>query len=98
MSYYFHPLARQELLDAIKYYNKCGSGLGYIFMEEVQAAIDRIIRFPKAWTMLSKDTRRCLTRRFPYGVIYQELDGDIQIVAIMHLKREPGYWEDRIDS
>jgi plasmid stabilization system protein ParE len=97
MNYFFHPEARQELLDAIKYYNECGSGLGYIFMEEVQAAIDRIIRFPKAWAKLSKNTRRCLTRRFPYGVIYQELNGYILIVAIMHSKRKPGYWEDRID-
>jgi len=97
MNYFFHPDARQELLDAIKYYNECGSGLGYVFMEEVQTAIDRIMRFPKAWTKLSKNTRRCLTRRFPYGVIYQELNGDIQIVAVMHLKREPGYWIKRID-
>jgi plasmid stabilization system protein ParE len=96
MNYSFHPQARQELVEAINYYNECGSGLGYIFMEEVQASIDRIIRHPKAWSKLSKNTRRCLTRRFPYGVIYQEIDGDILIIAIMHSKRKPGYWEDRI--
>ena len=53
MKYFFHPEARRELLDAIKYYNECGSALGYIFMEKVQAAIDRIIRFSKAWAKLS---------------------------------------------
>jgi len=98
MNYYFHPEARQELKGAINYYNECGSGLGYIFMDEVQASIERIIRHPKAWTKLSKNTRRCLTRRFPYGVIYQEINADILIIAIMHLKRKPGYWEDRIDT
>ena len=105
MNYSFHPQARQELVEAINYYNECGSGLGYIFMEEVQASIDRIMRHPAGlsnsaiaddWSKLSKNTRRCLTRRFPYGVIYQEIDGDILIIAIMHSKRKPGYWEDRI--
>jgi len=29
-------------------------------------------------------------------MIYQEIDGDILIIAIMHYKRKHGYWEDRI--
>ena len=88
MNYSFHPQAKQELVGAINYYNECGSGLGYIFMEEVQASIDRIIRHPKAWSKLSKNTRRCLTRRFPYGVIYQEIDGDILIISHNALKKK----------
>ena len=98
MKYFFHPEAKEELKRAINYYNECGSGLGYIFQEEVQNTIKRIIKFPEAWTVLSKNTRRCLTRRFPYGIIYQILeDKCILIVAVMHLNREPGYWEDRIE-
>jgi hypothetical protein len=97
MKYFFHPAAKKELLDAIKYYNKCRSGLGYMFMEEVQYSIDRIIKFPKTWSKLSKNTRQCLTRRFPYGIIYQETEEGILIVAVMHLHREPGYWEKRVN-
>jgi hypothetical protein len=44
MNYFFHPEAKKELLEAIKYYNECGSGLGYIFMEEAEATIDRVIK------------------------------------------------------
>ncbi len=98
MKHSFHPEAKKELKEAVKYYNECGSGLGYIFLEEVQTTIKRIIQFPESWSPLSKNTRRCLTRRFPYGIIYQILeDKSILIVAVMHLNREPGYWEDRID-
>ncbi len=97
MNYFFHPEAKKELKDAVKYYNECGSGLGYVFMEEVKTTINRIIHYPRSWTALSKNTRRCLTRRFPYGVIYREMDKGILIVAVMHMKREPGYWMNRLD-
>ncbi|NIM18536.1 MAG: type II toxin-antitoxin system RelE/ParE family toxin [Candidatus Aminicenantes bacterium] len=97
MKYFFHPEAKKELVEAINYYNKCGTGLGYIFMDEVQATIDRILQFPKAWSKLTKNTRRCITRRFPYGVIYQEREDDILIISIMHMNRKPGYWEDRVE-
>jgi plasmid stabilization system protein ParE len=96
MKYFFHPGAKKELVEAINYYNKCGIGLGYIFMDEVQATIDRILQFPKAWSKLSKNTRRCITRRFPYEVIYQDREDDIVIISIMHMKRKPGYWENRV--
>jgi len=40
--------------------------------------------------------RRCLLRRFPYGLIYHEELGDILIVAMAHLHRQPEYWRDRL--
>jgi len=97
MNFFFHPEARKELISAVKYYNECSSGLGSIFLEEVNAAINRIMQFPKFWSKLSKNTRRCLTHRFPYGIIYQETGNGILIVAIMHMKRESSYWKDRLE-
>jgi plasmid stabilization system protein ParE len=95
MKYFFHPAAKKELVDAVKYYNECGSGLGYIFMDEVETTIRRIMQHPKAWSKISKNARRCLTRRFPYGIIYQEVEKNILVIAVMHLKREPDYWKSR---
>jgi hypothetical protein len=40
--------------------------------------------------------RRCLARRFPYGVLYFMEQGDILILAVMHLHRSPDYWKARI--
>jgi plasmid stabilization system protein ParE len=31
-------------------------------------------------------------QRFPYLVFYRELDDRIEVVAIAHGAREPGYW------
>jgi hypothetical protein len=34
-------------------------------------------------------------KRFPYLVFYRILDADIEIVAVAHEKRRPGYWTNR---
>lgn len=92
MSFSFYSEAEKELNEAIDYYNERQSGLGVDFVEEVYAAIENIISFPYAWAALSKNTRRCLVNRFPYGIIYQIKQDEILIIAVMQLNREPGYW------
>ena len=95
MKFSFHPEAEEELNYAVDYYNDCQPLLGLDFLEEVYATIQIILLYPKAWTSLSKNTRRCIVNRFPYGVIYQIVDDEIYIIAIMPLNRMPGYWQDR---
>ena len=71
MRFKFHPAADAELDVAVEYYERCQSGLGLEFAEEVYATIARIIEYPEVWSPLSRNTRRCLTNRFPYGIIYR---------------------------
>jgi hypothetical protein len=63
--------AEQELADAVDYYNKQCPGLGFEFAAEVKSTLTRIIFFPEAWPHFSQRSRRCMTNRFPYGVLYQ---------------------------
>jgi plasmid stabilization system protein ParE len=95
LKYSFHPAAEKELNDAVDYYNDCKRGLGLEFAKEIYRTIQNILSFPDAWASLSVNTRRCLTNRFPYGVIYQATDEEIFIVAVMQLNREPEYWKGR---
>jgi len=97
MEIQFLEVAQSELDEAISYYNFESPGLGEEFLIEIVKTLDRIKQFPHAWQPFSLDTRRCLTRRFPYGVIYQILEDKIQIVAVANLHRNPAYWQDRID-
>lgn len=92
----FLSIAEIELNEAVDYYNKQSEGLGFELAYEVQKTIERIIRFPEAWTRLSKRTRKCRCKRFPYGVVYHQKGDLILILAIMHLHRKPNYWKDRI--
>ncbi len=96
MTFFFHPAARIELNQAVDYYEDCEAGLGYEFLEEIYATIARIMQYPKAWSSISHRTRRCLTKRFPYGVIYQVTEEHVRIIAVAHSHRRPGYWRNRI--
>ncbi|MBI1821974.1 MAG: type II toxin-antitoxin system RelE/ParE family toxin [Nitrospirae bacterium] len=95
MKFYFHPDAEAELDRTIEYYEQCQRGLGLIFAEEVYATIARIIEYPDAWSILSKNSRRCFVTRFPYGVVYQIKSSALRITAVAHLNRRPGYWKKR---
>ena len=95
MNYTFHPEAVNELVNSIRYYEEHQPKLGLKFLEEVYSSILRITEFPTSYPMYSKNTRKCLTSKFPYSVIYQIRKEEIFIVAITHLARKPGYWKDR---
>jgi hypothetical protein len=88
--------ARAEFAEAIAFYEDRQAGLGREFAEEIKRTVQRVIDYPARWPKLSKNTRRCRTQRFPYGVVYQIAGEDILVVAIMHLQRRPGYWKDRL--
>ncbi len=94
----FLQVAKIELDGGVDYYNRESPGLGYEFLWEVFSAIDRIKQFPQAWQIFHENARRCLVRRFPYGVIYIQEDDLVLILAIAHLHREPGYWIDRLSG
>jgi plasmid stabilization system protein ParE len=97
MRYYFHPSAEEEFDNAVEYYEQRQIGLGLEFAEEVYAAIKRIIEFPEAWAVMSKNTRRCLTNRFPFALIYQVKNSALHIIAVANLHRQPGYWRGRLE-
>jgi hypothetical protein len=96
MKFYFHEDAEFEFDKSIEYYEGCRTGLGLEFAQEVYAAIERIKRFPDAWSPMSKNTRRCLVNRFPFGIIYQVKSGLLRIIAVADLRQRPGYWKDRV--
>lgn len=92
----FLSVAENELEDAIVYYEGKEEALGIRFLTEINNCLDRIQQYPHAWFQFSKNTKRCRTKAFPYGVIYQIEEPEIVIVAVASLLKDPGYWKDRI--
>jgi hypothetical protein len=98
MRFLFHPAADKEFDMAVGYYESCQPGLGLEFAEEVYATIVRITEYPEVWSPMSKNTRRCLTNRFPYGLIYRIINNNLHIIAVANLHRRPDYWKERVVS
>jgi plasmid stabilization system protein ParE len=89
----FTSAAETELGEAVAFYEAAENGLGARFLDEVEAAVTRILANPEAWASMSPRTGRCRTHRFPFGLFYQIRTDEILIVAVMDLRRDPRRWE-----
>jgi hypothetical protein len=88
--------AEGELDEAVAHYNGLAPGLGTELAMEVRQGLKRIAEFPDAWHKLGPRVRRYRLKRFPYGIVYAALPSEIAVVAIMNLRRKPGYWKRRL--
>jgi len=66
------------------------------FAAAVNRAMDMIVEAPQRWPTSCNGTRRFLLQKFPFAIVYRELPTVIQMVAIAHTRRKPGYWKQRI--
>lgn len=92
----FHPEAVAELQFAAAFFESQRPGLGMRFIEAMQGTVAHIAESPNAGRLIDERVRRCLTRVFPYGVLYSVEADSIHILAVAHLAREPGYWKARL--
>jgi toxin ParE1/3/4 len=91
----FHPEALAEAEAAAAWYADRSKRAAEIFISEIDRAISSIREAPNRWLIYIGGTRRFLLRRFPFSVVYRETADQIQIVAIAHARRRPGYWKGR---
>jgi plasmid stabilization system protein ParE len=89
-------IAEAEIAEALLYYDQQSSGLGAELLLEYDAAVKRITTQPEAWRQIGPNSRRCLLRRFPYGVVYSVERDNVIVTAVMALRRDPNHWDDRI--
>ncbi|MGD1007790.1 MAG: type II toxin-antitoxin system RelE/ParE family toxin [Ignavibacteriaceae bacterium] len=97
MIFTFHPEAINKLEQAVDFYETQQQKLGVEFLQEIYSTIRRIIKFPTAFSKQSENTRKCITNKLPFIVIYQIKKDEIFIAAIAHLFRKPGYRKKRLN-
>lgn len=54
------------------------------FVAELDLAVARIEEAPRSWPHHLAATRRYLLRRFPFFVVFREVDDRVQILAVAH--------------
>ena len=91
----FHPLAADEAEAAERWYQERNQTAATRFRLELDRAVALIAERPEAAPPYVGNTRRFLLRRFPFFVVYRVHDGHIQVVAVAHGRRRPGYWVQR---
>jgi hypothetical protein len=98
MTVVFHPEALAELRAAAVHYSGIDPKLGGDFTDKVDRALDLMESHPEVFPKIDEHVRRCLTRRFPFGILYSVETERIFILAVMHCARRPGYWKHRPSS
>ena len=93
MTVHLRPAAAADVEDAALWYDGRQSGLGAQFLAEVSSSLIRISDNPRQFAILHRETRRCLLRRFPYGLYFRMSGEDIVVVACFHASRDPRRWQ-----
>jgi plasmid stabilization system protein ParE len=88
--------AREEFLEAVAFYEREARGLGAEFIGEFERALELIATNPHLGPHFEAETRRKLLRRFPFQIIYEVGPDELLVVAVAHLSRRPGYWQERL--
>ena len=89
--------ASDEFVEAVLWYEQRRPLLGAEFFDAVAAVIDLIRAHPEIGTASTFGTaiRQVRVRKFPYKVVYRNQQDGIEIIAVAHGKRRPGYWKGR---
>ena len=96
MKVVLHPQADAEFLLAQQRYTDASPLLGRRFYDEITSVFRRIIEHPLRYKQFDPPARRLFANGFPYAVIYVAKPDATWIIAVMHVRREPGYWKERI--
>ena len=92
------PEAEEELAQAAEWYESKRAGLVVELVAIVDRTVDEIRDAPLSFALWRRDRpyRRKIVKRFPYVVFFRAESDTIEVVAVAHAKRRPGFWLARL--
>jgi plasmid stabilization system protein ParE len=86
-----HPGAVVEASAAAQWHRERSASAADAFLSELDRAVEKIAEAPEMSPRYVQGTRRHVLRHFPFSIVYREVSGSIEVVAIAHGRRKPGY-------
>lgn len=94
---HWHRMAAIELVEAAAFLASERQGLRDAFLDDANRCLAAIAESPQTGKLIGPRVHRRMLRRFPYAILYCVAASEIRILAVMHLRRRPSYWGDRLD-
>jgi len=92
MRYWLHPEAAEEHKKQVTHYEEIQAGLGKRYHSEFQNVLALVCASPdRLRIVLAPDIRRAMFKVFHFDLVYREVGGLVQVLAIAHHRRQPGY-------
>jgi plasmid stabilization system protein ParE len=95
----FTPEANDDLTNVLGWYTTQSSPeVKKAFISEVSKILKTLGRSPKAFSIRFKNIRFAVMKKYAYNIYYWVDDNDstVNIFAILHQKRNPKIWKDRL--
>ncbi|HEX5218588.1 MAG TPA: type II toxin-antitoxin system RelE/ParE family toxin [Verrucomicrobiae bacterium] len=90
-----HPLVKQDVVTALKYYSEISPGLAAEFELELRELIAKAKDNPLRFHPVDRGFRRANLRRFPYHIPYEVRAESVCVMLVRHNKRHPDYGMER---
>ena len=88
--------ADTEFVEAMRWYERNGAGLGWRFLRAVDAGIKLVESHPDLGSPVGNEIRRTLLKHFPYWIYYRVRQDELRVIACFHTKRSPDEMDSRI--
>jgi len=88
-----HPAALEEFKSAVAWYLERSETAAVKLVEAVDQALEIVLTLPARWPTAGFGARKFVLQRFPFAIVYRERGEAVQILAIAHGNRRPGYWK-----
>ena len=95
---WLHPDAEIDAINGYQWYADRNPSAADSFRSAIKTGGRIIARDPFVWPEHKYGSRKYKLKQFPYKIIYIVEDDQIQVVAIAHDRRRPGYWLKRLDG
>src|SRR5262245_21724015 len=92
----FHPAAAQEAESTYDWYAERSPEAADGFREELRHAVEAVAASRETWPLFGTRARRYVFPRYPFSLVYILRDDVVEVVAVAHGRRRPGYWRSRL--
>lgn len=89
-----HNAASDEIRAATSWYLERSADAAEGFLTEFDEALNRVLSNPLMWPEYLFGTRGHQLHRYPFVLVYR-FSGQVEILAVAHTSRRPGYWKER---
>ncbi len=95
-------VAEREAEEAYTWYERRELGLGERFLAHLARTLEKIQEAPASCSPVpgrfAVSVRAARVGRFPFRLVFVELDDRCLVVAVVHLSQRPGYWAARLEG
>jgi plasmid stabilization system protein ParE len=90
--------AVEQVAEAAEYLTRQSAELGEAFKRELRRVLESIQKTPNRYAKLEtnrtdREIRRAILHRFRYLVVYEILNGEPVVLAVVHASRHPDFWQ-----